>query len=161
MAHQHPNNHPVPPQAHAQVHAQGAPARPPDAPRLAGEARLLVFVHHSVPDAPMQEPYGDNRRLAALGRRWLKAAYVAAVAEKRRDLAGGALQGYVDNTFAGFVDRWVTVYGWRQQLYGTPAGADLNAPQETLLIFETYAGAVVAQKDLGHQALMEWIASLV
>ena len=79
-------------------HPQGPYPQPaagmprPRAPNLSGEASLLVFVHHSVPNPPMQEPYGDNRRLAMLGQYSLRSAYTAAVAQARRDLTGTALQ---------------------------------------------------------------------
>ncbi|KAI0700219.1 hypothetical protein C8T65DRAFT_831605 [Cerioporus squamosus] len=149
------------PNAHAHLPPVPVPV-PVPAPRLSGDARLLLSVHHSVPSPPLHEPYGDSERLAALGRRQLGAAYAQAVARARPDLVGpGALQAHIDAAFPAFVDRWVTAYGWRLALFGVPPGTDLGAPTETRRIFDTYAGAVAVQPDLGPLVLMQWIEQLV
>ncbi|KAI0738254.1 hypothetical protein C8Q80DRAFT_1114011 [Daedaleopsis nitida] len=132
----------------------------PPAPVLEGDARLEVFQHHSFPTTP-REPYGDGRRLISLGRRHLGAAYADAIVRARLYLRGLQLQQHIDATFPGFVTRCVARYGWRDKMYAVPDGVDLEDPEETRRIFEAYAGAVVAQKDLGVDVLFKWIADLV
>ncbi|KAI0738246.1 hypothetical protein C8Q80DRAFT_1113913 [Daedaleopsis nitida] len=132
----------------------------PPAPHLDGDARLDVFAHRSIA-GPLHEPYGDGNRLAALGRAMLEAAYRDALIRARPDVRREAFKQYVDATYPNFIARWVERYQWRQMIYGVPAGVDLNDPLETAHIFEAYAGAVVAQANLGHVALFRWIADLV
>ncbi|TFK86612.1 hypothetical protein K466DRAFT_587092 [Polyporus arcularius HHB13444] len=154
-----------PTNAHALPQHLGPPTRTPPAPPLCGDARLHAFAHHSFPNnAPLplgaseSDPYGDHHRLAQLGGRMLAAAYAQACMATVR---GVDLQAHIDATLPAFVDRWVSAYGWRHQVYGAPGGTDLGAPYETQKIFEAYAGAVVAQPTLGPPALFAWIQLLV
>ena len=66
----------------------------PAAPTLSGEALLEIFVHPSlIPlDAPLEEPYGNGRRLQLLGTRMLDAAYAAVVMQMQPNLQKEALQ---------------------------------------------------------------------
>ncbi len=57
----------------------------PPAPQISGDARLEVFAYRSLL-AVQREPFGDARRLRALGRPMLLAAYAAAINQARPDL---------------------------------------------------------------------------
>ncbi|RPD55239.1 hypothetical protein L226DRAFT_562990 [Lentinus tigrinus ALCF2SS1-7] len=144
----------------------------PAAPQLTQDAHLIVFVHHSAQQiAPQNHPvFGDCNRLAQLGRPMLEAAYMDAMRQRFPNLHGDVFAQYVNGEYPNFVARWVTAYGWRGMMR-RPPNVNLNdqhavadgAPvmQETLRIFETYAGAVVAQQANGQAVLFEWIQRLV
>ncbi|KAI0710662.1 hypothetical protein C8Q76DRAFT_623860 [Earliella scabrosa] len=130
----------------------------PPAPHLSGDAQLDVFAHHSQPTA-LREPYGDGNRLVTLGRPMLAAAYAAAVLQARPDIHGLDFQVSAEGGLPGFASLWVENYGWAARMLAVPPGVDLNNPQESLRILQTYAGAVVQAH--GDHALFDWIALLV
>ncbi|KAI0700221.1 hypothetical protein C8T65DRAFT_790739 [Cerioporus squamosus] len=138
----------------------------PPAPVLSPEAFLIVFVHHTAP--PAYDPvFGNCERLHVLGQSMLRAAYTAAVLQRSPNMCGQDLEQHFDERLPDFVVRWVTAYGWRQMMRAVPPHVNLHDPQETMRIFETYVGAVVAQQPRslnappGHKDLFEWIQALV
>ena len=50
-----------------------------------------------------------------------------------------ALQQYVNDNMAAFVDRWVGVYDWRRQLYGVPQGTNLHDPEVSAGLHRAHA----------------------
>ncbi|KAI0755497.1 hypothetical protein C8Q74DRAFT_1221937 [Fomes fomentarius] len=132
----------------------------PPAPQISGDARLEVFAHRGL-STVQREPFGDARRLRALGRPMLLAAYTAAINQARPDLLREQFKEYIDGTFPAFVNRCVERYHWRESMYGVPHDVDLTSLEETQWIFEVYAGAVVAEPRLGQPMLFRWIADLV
>ncbi|KAI0755498.1 hypothetical protein C8Q74DRAFT_1221938 [Fomes fomentarius] len=132
----------------------------PPASQISDDARTAVFAHRSRP-VVQRAPFGDCHRLRSYGKPMLHAAYTVAVTQTRLDLRREQLEQYIAETFPGFVYRWVEWYNWRRSMYNVPHGVDLNDQEETLWIFEAYAGAVVAEPKLGQPALFKWIADLV
>ncbi|TBU23333.1 hypothetical protein BD311DRAFT_731556 [Dichomitus squalens] len=138
-----------------------AAAAIPPAPVLSANGQLEVFVHHSSPAAFSQDamPYGNSERLRTLGKRMLETAYMAAVRAKYPALGHHQLEQHVVNEYPAFIAHWVNAYGWRARMRAVPQGVDLNDPQEMQMIFETYAGAVVAED--GTTILFDWVKRLV
>ena len=117
------------------------------------------------------------------GNVFLVSDFFTVLSQEQQTLTGPlSEQQHVNTTFPAFVNRWVTTYGWRRNMRGMPPNVNLNDQhvrwnlshgcceiadyglwlrQETLRIFETYAGAVVAQQPNGQTVLFEWIHTLV
>ncbi|KAI0700220.1 hypothetical protein C8T65DRAFT_728775 [Cerioporus squamosus] len=134
----------------------------PRAPQLTNDALLIVFVHYAAPPAVQKDPVlGDCHRLALLGRSMLEAAYRDAMRQEFPNLHGNVFAQHVNGAFPNFVARWVAAYGWRRLMRGVPPNVNLDEQQETLRIFETYAGAVVLQQPDGQAELFKWILRLV
>lgn len=146
----------------------GSPAPPtqvPPIPKLQGDILLEVFTHRSLrfPDQPrhVDSEHGDYERLAALGDKVLETAVTVALFRKRPMIKGTDIEKQrKEFLLPSNICKWVTAYGLRNKMVcSSEAVKDLDNPEELVLIFQCYVGAVHA--TLGMTVVQNWIGALV
>ncbi|KAI0689885.1 ribonuclease III domain-containing protein [Cytidiella melzeri] len=137
----------------------------PSIPKLNGEVLLDVFTHRSLrfQGAPLDDSseYGDNIRLAVLGKAILHAAAIDTLFKKRPMLKADEIEEQLKVALSlENVERWLKEYKLRDKLRCSPdAVALLDRPDEMNLLFNSYVGAVYASQ--GMPVVQNWIGALI
>jgi ribonuclease-3 len=125
------------------------------------EAALAIFVHTSLKSSVQNDNFGDDERLAFIGRQVLSMAVTEVLFEKRPmltavELESGREEALSDDSY----DQWVTQYGMRDKVHCPPELRDeLNGPMETRHLFDAYVGALQVEK--GYLAVKAWIQPMI
>ncbi|OJT09173.1 hypothetical protein TRAPUB_14383 [Trametes pubescens] len=130
----------------------------PPAPRLPGEAALEY--PGSLPSRALEETnkFSDSGRLQYLGRMMSAAAYTDVMAQRWPAASAEQLQGMVENTLNGLMERSAAAYQWGNRVHGYPPDFNRQGLEEARRLFCTYAGAVYVEH--GYMELKTWIATL-
>ncbi|KAI0079639.1 hypothetical protein K474DRAFT_1591679 [Panus rudis PR-1116 ss-1] len=136
----------------------------PPLPALTGEIILDVFTHRSLrfPGAPTNDEYGDNDRLAALGKQALELAITDALFKKRPMLNAQDIESRREELLEHpNLDSWVSGYKLRDKLRSSLDAREqiLRDPKETKHLFCSYVGALYVQS--GMSVIQGWIGTLV
>ncbi|KDR85371.1 hypothetical protein GALMADRAFT_53029 [Galerina marginata CBS 339.88] len=135
-------------------------SRLPPLPQIKSDLVLQVFTHKSLrrPNAPPAD-YGDNERLADLGKMAFEVAITYALFRKRPLLQASDITART-LLFSTMVADWVTYYKLRSKLCCHPdVFSSLNSPRETNTLFHAYVGGLYVTS--GPQAVNDWISGLV
>jgi len=137
-------------------------SRLPPLPQIKSDLVLQVFTHKSLrrPNAPPAD-YGDNERLADLGKMAFEVAITYALFRKRPLLQVSDITKHRGTLLSStMVDDWVTYYKLRSKLRCHPdIFSSLKSPQETNSLFHAYVGGLYVTS--GPQAVNDWIIGLI
>ncbi|KAL1947726.1 hypothetical protein VTO73DRAFT_13450 [Trametes versicolor] len=103
-------------------------------------------------------PFVDGRRLAVIGNKALEIVYLDIMFYKEPVFEAENLLKQVGTTLQQLVEIWVSQYRWRNKVRHT-SSVNLDSPEETRLLFNTYVGAVFIGG--GYKAVRDWIELLV
>ncbi|KAF9479708.1 hypothetical protein BDN70DRAFT_834000 [Pholiota conissans] len=137
-------------------------SRIPPLPRINGDLALQVFTHKSL-RRPNVSPadYGDNERLADLGRTMCEFAITQALFEYRPMMRAAALTELREQLLLStMVEDWVAAYKLMPKLRCQPGlHASLKLPQEIKSLFHAYVGGLYLSSGL--EAVNVWIRRLL
>lgn len=135
----------------------------PQLPQLEGDLLLDIFTHSSLDyhGKPVNETYGDNRRLADLGEKVLYLTVTQRLFDKRPMYTSTEIVEERENfTSDATIVNWVTAYQLKKNLKFAPDARDsINTPEESRFLLYSYIGAAYCQHGL--VAIQNWINCLV
>jgi len=140
----------------------------PPIPSIEGDLMLDVFKHHSVRDLLPEDigdqaeaEYGDTDRVAALGEAVFTMVVTSIAFQKRPPLELNQMQAERQRWLSDdAIMNWVSLYRLRAKVSATrEARGQLENPEETRFLFNSYVGAVYHQK--GIQEVYSWVSRLI